>query len=275
MSTTIKNISRTNVRSGKRIVFGDVVYDPGGICGPYLQPNIQFVIIHAGEAELTVVGRRHELGPDRAALLRIGGTHLFEFSRHQSTRHFWCSFDKEVLAASVVDRLRAAPLTTPLSARMRSIFEMALSVPREGGEEVDGLLEGLGAAFAHEYLLQTTMDSTDGTVHPESLVRALVCVERRFAESWTVASLAREANVSPNHLIRLFRTHLGETPAARLWRSRVRHGVELLRDTGLGVKEIAHRCGFKTPFHFSRMVAKFHGKPPRELRHDAWRGGGG
>jgi transcriptional regulator GlxA family with amidase domain len=156
---------------------------------------------------------------------------------------------------------------------MKSIFEMALSAPHDGGEDVDGLLESLASTLTHEYLLQARMASTDGTVHPEPLAKALACVERRFAEPWTVASLAREVHVSPNHLIRLFRTHMGETPAARLWSARVRHGVELLRDTGLGVKEIAHRCGFKTPFHFSRRVAKLHGAPPRELRRNAWSGG--
>ncbi len=255
------------------MLFGDVVYEPGGLCGPYVQPGIQFVIIHSGEADLTVDGHRHYLPPGRIALLRIGGTHLFEFSKRQSTRHFWCSFGRDVLPSALVERLKTAPLTTPLSPRILSIFEMALSAPHEGGEDVEGVLESLASTLSHEYLLLARMSSTDGTVHPEPLAKALACVERRFAEPWTVASLAREANVSPNHLIRLFRTHLDETPAARLWRARVRHGVELLRDTGLGVKEIAHRCGFKTPFHFSRLVTKFHGSSPRELRRSAWSGG--
>lgn len=272
MSTIIKNISRTNTRGGERALFGDVVYEPCGVCGPYVQPNVQYVVIHSGEASLTVDGRRHELPPGRIALLRIGGTHLFEFSRRQSTRHFWCTFKKEVLDGPIVERLRGAPLTVQLTARMTSIFEMALSLPRDEDDDVKGILDSLVVALSLEYLLQARIASTNGTVHPEPLAKALACIERRFAEQWTVGALAKEAGVSPNHLIRLFRAHLGETPAQRLWRMRVRHGVELLRDTGLGVKEIAHHCGFKTPFHFSRLVAKSQGVPPRKLRQTAWDG---
>jgi len=31
-----------------------------------------------------------------------------------------------------------------------------------------------------------------------------------------------------------------------------------------------YHCGFKNPFHFSRAVKKLHGKPPRQIRYEAW-----
>ncbi len=38
------------------------------------------------------------------------------------------------------------------------------------------------------------------------------------------------------------------------------------------VAEIAYRCGFKDPFHFSRLVKKLQGLPPREVRRRLWAG---
>ena len=51
--------------------------------------------------------------------------------------------------------------------------------------------------------------------------------------------------------------------------ARLEQGVQLLRHTGLNVREIAFRCGFASPFHFSRLVKARHGAAPRELRKGA------
>jgi AraC-like DNA-binding protein len=44
----------------------------------------------------------------------------------------------------------------------------------------------------------------------------------------------------------------------------------MLRETGLTVAEVANRCGFQSPFHFSRWVRALHGAPPRAVRAQAW-----
>ena len=36
------------------------------------------------------------------------------------------------------------------------------------------------------------------------------------------------------------------------------------------VSEIADRCGFKNPFHFSRLLRQMQGASPRKLRQRAW-----
>jgi transcriptional regulator GlxA family with amidase domain len=61
------------------------------------------------------------------------------------------------------------------------------------------------------------------------------------------------------------------TPIRHVWEARTRRGAQLLRETGLTVGEVAFRCGFQTPFHFSRWVRELYGVPPRALRTKAWR----
>ena len=91
-----------------------------------------------------------------------------------------------------------------------------------------------------------------------------------LAEPLTLDMIAMAAAVSPSHLIRLFRQQLNTTPMAYLWERRVGQGIDLLRQTGLSVGEIAKRCGFQTSYHFSRRVRQATGLSPLEVRQQAW-----
>jgi AraC family transcriptional regulator of arabinose operon len=102
------------------------------------------------------------------------------------------------------------------------------------------------------------------------LVKSLI--QERYQEELALVDLAAKAHVSPGHLIRLFRKHEAMTPTQYLWRYRVERGVELLRTTGLAIGEVAERCGFKTSYHFARMVKAYKGRPPKEIRCNDWNG---
>jgi AraC-like DNA-binding protein len=51
---------------------------------------------------------------------------------------------------------------------------------------------------------------------------------------------------------------------------RTERGIQMLVETGLTVAEIAYRCGFQSPFHFSRLATRLQGISPREIRRRAW-----
>ena len=80
-------------------------------------------------------------------------------------------------------------------------------------------------------------------------------IHAHLREPLTLDTIAMAAAVSPPHLIRLFRQQLNTTPMAYLWERRVAQGIDLLRQTGLSVGEIATRCGFQTSYHFSTRAA--------------------
>jgi transcriptional regulator GlxA family with amidase domain len=74
----------------------------------------------------------------------------------------------------------------------------------------------------------------------------------------TVAELARRARLSERTFARRFQAETGTTPHRWLSAQRVLHARHLLEQTGMGVDEVARRCGFGTAallrHHFHRAV---------------------
>ena len=83
----------------------------------------------------------------------------------------------------------------------------------------------------------------------------------------TPQALAGHFAISARQLYRLM-APTGYTPAALIWRIRLEHARELLRQNDLraSVIEIALSCGFKDPAHFSRAYHKAFGHPPTASR---------
>jgi transcriptional regulator GlxA family with amidase domain len=74
--------------------------------------------------------------------------------------------------------------------------------------------------------------------------------------------------MAPDHLRRLFRETTGRTPLYYLSELRVAEAKRLLKDSGLGVKQVAERVGIPDPYYFSRVFKKVTGwRPSAYLRN--------
>ena len=131
------------------------------------------------------------------------------------------------------------------------------------------MLRQIGLTLLEEYIRMARVGA-DEAERESPPARARDYLEEHSAEEDCLAGAARAAGITPQHLIRLFREHYQITPGRYLWQMRVDRGAGLLAATGLTVAEIADRCGFKNPFHFSRLLRKMQGHSPREVRKRAW-----
>lgn len=266
----IKNLSIT-LRSAlaERVVFGDVIYATGGSCGPRVQADFQLVVIEAGEARVTVDGTEVRLAAGEVGLFCPGRREFFEFSEKRRTHHTWCAVQPSLVDEALQQACAAAPAVMPLSHRLAQLLELGLGLPTTTGRRAPGLVEALGLAALREYVFDA-QDQAGGRAEPDALRRLLEWFGLHAAEPADLPALAKVAGVSPAQLVKLCKRHLGVTPVRALWEARTRQGVRLLRDTGLTVGEVAFRCGFQTPFHFSRWVRALTGASPRTVRERAW-----
>ncbi|WP_129336286.1 helix-turn-helix transcriptional regulator [Cellulomonas endophytica] len=99
-----------------------------------------------------------------------------------------------------------------------------------------------------------------------AMLRVRDAIDVRHAEPLDLAALAALVHVTPEHLIRTFRTVFGETPYRYLQRRRVERAMTLLDTTDLPVTEVCLAVGFTSLGSFSRTFARVVGVPPTEHR---------
>jgi AraC-like DNA-binding protein len=253
-----------------RVVFGDVVYEPGGRFGPRVQTDYQLVVLLEGTMRVEVDGVVREVGPGEVTLLRPGGRETFAFSSERKSHHTWCAVHRQLVGAELRVACRRAAPVLPVTRRFEQLMELGLGMPLTAGTQSHGLIDALGLAVLQAYLFTDARNARRDTDEPDALRRALAWVGQEGHERTDLPTMATAAGVSPTQLVTLFKRHLGTTPLRYVWENRTRRGAQLLRETGLTVGEVAFRCGFQTPFHFSRWVKQVYGVPPRRLRADSW-----
>ena len=135
---------------------------------------------------------------------------------------------------------------------------------RESGYEASvlGLLLGLITYLSREY-------SHTETIEGKSLLRIgeiIGKLERNYKKEWKLNSISKEAYMSPNNLLRVFKEATGRSPIDYLIRIRIQKSMELLRDTNMQISEISFETGFKDSNYFTRQFKKIAGVTPREYR---------
>ncbi len=87
------------------------------------------------------------------------------------------------------------------------------------------------------------------------------CLESRYVETLTLEELARIANLSPFHLLRVFRKEVGLPPHAYQTRLRLNRAKALL-EQGATIGEAALSSGFFDQSHFTNHFRKVFGYTP-------------
>src|SRR5487761_1292934 len=94
MSERLKHLSPDNLRMRRgAVVFGDVLYQPGGICGPRTQHDYQLVVIHKGSLQLKLDREIIQIPESHGILLSPGHHEHFLFATDSETYHSWCAIE--------------------------------------------------------------------------------------------------------------------------------------------------------------------------------------
>lgn len=276
MARTIKNISRMNFHFTRGpVTFGDVVYRPGGVCGPRVQRDYQMVILHSGSLDLRQDRGHLSLTAGTAVLLSPGHREVFQFSREGESRHSWCSISPQAVPGPQQKLLRESRGPLPFTGAMVTLLDLALGSHRdvEGHETLETrYLLDLGLAMFGDFALAAQAGTPRAKSGDEAVSKVTHFISREFSRPLTLTDLARSGGVSNQHLLKLFRERRMESPTRMLYTRRLDAARDWLSHTGLSIGEIADRCGFANAFHFSRKFRQAHGVSPREWRTRNWGG---
>ncbi len=261
--------AQRNVRSAG-VSFGQIRYQPGGYCGPRVQRDYQLVLLYSGSCNLRVDKCLRALKVGYIYLLRPGHREHFVFDEQAQTHHFWCSANPHCLPQALRRSLDTASDDGLVPSECFSRIVSSAFLLRSGQSApachvIDTLAQGLFYEFLNMSNSSSTRACADMCVS-----KALRYMEDHFNDHDCLCGARRAAGCSTNALLYKFTRSVGTTPSRHLWQIRTEKGLALLADTGLPIAEIADRCGFKTPFHFSRCIHRMQGVSPRETRLRAW-----
>ena len=174
------------------------------------------------------------------------------------------------LAAAEEQALHARPHEL-LSDRDRILLEYAHLLV---AESADNFLEGpllwndVAGRFVDRLVNRHASPSRPdrhGRLGMDALTRVRDHVMAHLGESIDVETLAGIACLSPFHFSRMFARSVGMTPHRYVVRLRLQRAVDLVREGGHELAEIAARTGFADQSHLSRWVRRVHGVPLSRL----------
>ncbi len=102
--------------------------------------------------------------------------------------------------------------------------------------------------------------------HP-GIARALLAIHVRFAQSWTLESLAHEAQMSRSAFAATFRDLVGAPPAHYLTDRRMQEAARLLRETDVPLRTLPAHVGYHSPVGFHTAFRRHFGTTPGRFRH--------
>ena len=105
-----------------------------------------------------------------------------------------------------------------------------------------------------------------GALRDPQIGRAITVIHRNPGRDWTVASLARELNMSRSSFAARFTALVGEPVMAYLTRWRMQIAIATLRDESTTVALLAGRLGYQSEAAFARMFKRHTGVAPGSVR---------
>jgi AraC family transcriptional regulator len=192
-------------------------------------------------------------------------------SFHYSPDHFerLAADDGVARGSRTFPILRLPPLRvlSPLVAQVCTELSRCTSAnSRAAWEELSVLLAGQAIQLATGFSSKRDAAPTGAVGRVTSIVRA---IEQHPDMRLTLSTLAREAKLSPYHLLRTFEQLTGVTPHQYILRARLRKAAVRVAEEPAKILDIALDCGFGDVSNFNRAFRAEFGLSPRAFRRRA------
>ncbi len=131
------------------------------------------------------------------------------------------------------------------------------------------------SAMVYKFLIDVYTQSeqgirdAEGKLKNQALLYAKRHIDQYYASDLTQEKIAREADITPQHLCRLFKKYIHMTPIHYLNYVRIEHAKELLRKTAHPVSRIGEMVGYGSPHYFATVFRKLERKTPSQYREMA------
>lgn len=221
-----------------------------------------------GQGQFTCDGQTTELQPGVLFGYAPGSPHVISSSARQPLMKYFLDFS----GPRAKSLFRSLPLndggTTWIRRPhiIRDLFQQIV----DAGQEPRQLSQRLCASLFNVLLLrieQNAMRLEEASCGAfETYTRASYELSTHFRSLRSSADLARQLNITPAYLARLFQRYSDTSPHKALTAIKMAEAASLLVATSATVTEAAAYIGFPDPYHFSRVFKAYFGMAPAHFR---------
>ena len=172
-------------------------------------------------------------------------------------------------------RLKSLALQTRHEVFDDRVSRLALEIGEEtvsglpnGRLYVQGLCIGLLGILSARYCAQA-LDAPAHTrrLSPQQEHRVVELIRGQLGSKLSLATMAAEVGLSPQHFARLFKASFSATPHSFVQAQRIDAAVAALRcDHAMPIAAIAAACGFSTQSHMTELMRQRVGLTPSQVR---------
>jgi AraC family transcriptional regulator len=154
---------------------------------------------------------------------------------------------------------------------LRHLMEILLNEKQAGFRSGSFFLDSVTTTLA-SYLLRhysaasAVLENSTGGLAPSVLRRSIEFIQTHLETNLRLSDLAREAGISPSHLIRSFRQSTGKTPYQYLLHQRIERARSLMREHRTPLTQVALASGFADQHHLARVFRRITGVTPSSYR---------
>ena len=164
--------------------------------------------------------------------------------------------------------LKQTGKTEGLNFDIERILEVLVSENLEKEPGYDKIEQGLMIRIlqhlCQDYTLQLHSDSREG--REKVFLYELEYFIRTNAASVTVADLEEKFHYHRNYYSLILKKYRGKPFRQYVIEIRMKYARQMLEQTALTVKQIAHQVGYENVSHFYHLFEEYYGKTPKEIR---------
>ena len=174
-------------------------------------------------------------------------------------------FDKEPIAMPL--QLEINKKDTLLSHLILSIYSELKENKQQGTNYLDVASQFLITHILHQqYKKKLPLKEYKTALDKYVLQNILTHIDDHLSRKITVNELAKLANMSVFHFVRIFKKSMGSSPHQYVIKQRMRRADKLLKHTSLSITQISLDVGYEEVCNFSAAYKKYKGISPKAFR---------